>query len=106
MKFRLTGSNTPLYERADGSSMVIERLPAGAIVTVLDKGIEGILVRVTTDSDSGYLAAGTLVQPWLIERPAEGLAAFRLGASAAGANPSMGTAASTPGSNATPNRSA
>ena len=58
MTFRLTSTDTSLYQKPDGWSPVIERLPDGSIVT-FDR-LEENFVRVATDSAFGYVSRGTL----------------------------------------------
>ena len=58
MTFRLTSPDTSLYQKPDGWSPVIERLPEGSIVT-FDR-LEENFVRVATDSAFGYVSRGTL----------------------------------------------
>jgi heat shock protein HtpX len=60
-KFRLAKAVTPLYEKPDGWSKRVARLPRGAIVTVSRP--EGNFVRVATNSASGYIPCGALAEP-------------------------------------------
>ena len=62
-KFRLASSVSPLYEKPDGWSKVVDQLPRGAIVTV-DRPEENF-VRVAADSASGYISRGTLAERFL-----------------------------------------
>jgi len=59
-QFRLTDDATPLYEKPDGWSTVIEQLSAGTIVT-FDHAI-GHFARVSLDRLAGYIPCGTGAQ--------------------------------------------
>jgi len=58
--FRLTGHRTPLYEKPDGWSKIIVRLPKGTVVTF--NGVEANFIRVVTSGGGGYIPRGTLAQ--------------------------------------------
>ena len=52
--FRLTGAGAALYERPDAASAQLTRLPAGALITVLERD-RGFLRVLTADDRFGYV---------------------------------------------------
>jgi hypothetical protein len=57
-QFPLMRNETPLYERPDGWSAIVQMLSAGLVVTVV--GCEGNFVHVLTDSGEGYIPRGAI----------------------------------------------
>jgi len=53
--FRLTAMTTPVFERPDASSPIVEKLPAGALITVSET-IGRFLAVITQEERFGYIA--------------------------------------------------
>jgi heat shock protein HtpX len=60
-QFQLTGDETPLYEKPDGWSIVLQKLSPGLVVTCM--GFEGNFARVRTEHTEGYIARFAPAQP-------------------------------------------
>ena len=60
-RFQLIDDETPLYEKPDGWSIVLQRLPPGLVVTFM--GFEGNFARVRTEHTEGYIARIAAAQP-------------------------------------------
>jgi len=58
---QLTKDDTPLYERADGWSAVVQTLSAGLVVTVV--GFEGHFAQVRTEDSEGYIPSDAIAAP-------------------------------------------
>ncbi len=60
--FRLTGSQTTLFEKPDAASAVLAQLPSGALISVF--GTEGDFLRVVTADDKfGYIPGVVSMAP-------------------------------------------
>jgi heat shock protein HtpX len=67
--FRLTGAGTTLYEKPDGASAPLARLPDGALITVSET--EGdFLAVITTDDSFGYISRSAPMTEVDIDDPA------------------------------------